>query len=83
MKNMKKLKTNKECCKIESVVSVDNKGQILLPKEIRKRANIKAGDKLAIISFEQNDKICCFLLMKVDAINEVIENMFRPILKSI
>jgi AbrB family looped-hinge helix DNA binding protein len=41
------------CCKVESVVSVDDRGQMVLPKEIRERANIKAGAKLAVISIEK------------------------------
>ena len=33
------------CCKVESIVSVDERGQMVLPKEIRERAKIGAGDK--------------------------------------
>jgi len=29
----------KECCKIDAIVSVDPKGQIVLPKELRKSKN--------------------------------------------
>lgn len=41
------------CCKVESVVSVDHRGQMVLPKEIRDRAKIRAGDKLAIIGWRK------------------------------
>ena len=33
------------CCKVESIVSVDERGQMVLPKEIRERAKIGAGNK--------------------------------------
>ena len=41
---------NKLCCKAESVVTVDERGQMILPKEIREKTNIRAGDKLALVS---------------------------------
>ena len=37
------------CCKIEAIVSVDDRGQMVLPKEIRDKAKIRPGDKLAAI----------------------------------
>ena len=40
----------KSCCHVESLISVDERGQMVLPKELRDRANIKAGDKLVIVS---------------------------------
>lgn len=36
------------CCKVESVISIDERGQMVLPKETREKANIYAGDKLAL-----------------------------------
>jgi len=38
------------CCKIEALISVDGRGQMVLPKEIRDRADIHTGDKLALVS---------------------------------
>ena len=38
------------CCKIEALISVDERGQMVLPKEIRDRADIHTGDKLALVS---------------------------------
>ena len=46
------------CCKVESIVSIDERGQMVLPKDIRERANIRAGDKLAVVSMEKAGKIC-------------------------
>ncbi|MDH5460211.1 MAG: AbrB/MazE/SpoVT family DNA-binding domain-containing protein, partial [Candidatus Bathyarchaeota archaeon] len=34
------------CCKLEALVRVDERGQIVLPKDLREKAGIKAGDKL-------------------------------------
>ena len=40
-------------CTVESIVTIDERGQMVLPKEIRERAKIKPGDKLAVLSLEK------------------------------
>jgi AbrB family looped-hinge helix DNA binding protein len=69
------------CCKVESIISVDERGQMVLPKEIRDRASIKAGDKLAVMSWEKGGRICCITLIKVDDLTESIKGMLGPIMK--
>ncbi|MCW4009437.1 MAG: HgcAB-associated protein [Candidatus Bathyarchaeota archaeon] len=73
-------KTDKECCKINAVVTVDAKGQIVLPKDLREKANIKPNDKLALIGIDQGKNVCCLVVMKVDALEETLKCMMRPIL---
>jgi antitoxin PrlF len=73
-------KTNKECCKIDAVVTVDAKGQILLPKDLRDRANIKPNDKLAIIGVEKAESVCCIVMMKADALGNTVKCVLGPIL---
>ena len=72
--------TNRECCKIDAVVTVDAKGQIVLPKDLRERANIKPNDKLAIIGVERGDAVCCVVIMKADALGDTVKCMLGPIL---
>ena len=71
---------NKEigCCKVESLITVDDRGQMVLPKEIRDRAKIKAGDKLAIISWEKGEKVCCISLVKADDFAEMVKGFLGP-----
>lgn len=71
------------CCKVESVISVDERGQMVLPKETREKANIRAGDKLALISWEKGGKICCISLIKVEELTEMIKGVLSPIMKEI
>jgi len=69
------------CCKVESLISVDERGQMVLPKEIRDKANIKAGDKLALISWEKDGKVCCFTLIKADDFGDMVKEMLGPMMK--
>ncbi len=70
---------NRGCCKIDAVVTVDAKGQIVLPKDVRERANIKPNDKLAIIGVERNGCTCCIVMMKTDILGNTVKGMLRPI----
>jgi antitoxin PrlF len=69
-----------ECCRVESVVTVDERGQMVLPKEIRERAGIKAGDKLAVVSVSDGDKLCCITLIKADSLSGTVTVMLRPMI---
>jgi antitoxin PrlF len=74
---------NKECCKINAVVTVDPKGQIVLPKDLREKANIKPNDKLALIGFERDNEVCCIVMIKVDALTSTVKNMLGPVFKDV
>jgi antitoxin PrlF len=71
------------CCKVESVVSVDERGQMVLPKDLREKAGIKAGDKLAVVSWGQDDGITCLALIKVDDLSSLVKQMLGPVFKEI
>jgi antitoxin PrlF len=70
------------CCKIESLITVDDRGQMVLPKELRDRAHIRAGDKLALISWQKDGELCCFTLIKAAALAERVKEFLGPMLKS-
>ncbi len=72
-----------ECCKIESVVTVDERGQMVLPKELRDKAGIGAGDKLALISWQKDGKACCFSLIKVEELTGMVKNLLGPVMQEI
>ncbi|MDI6808564.1 MAG: HgcAB-associated protein [Candidatus Eisenbacteria bacterium] len=71
------------CCKVESVVTVDARGQMVLPKEIRQRAGIKAGDKLAVISCEKGNKVHCISLVKASDYAKMVKDVLGPLMKDI
>jgi len=73
--------SHRECCKIDAVVTVDAKGQIVLPKNLRERAKLKPNDKLAVIGFERDGDVCCIVMVKADALGDTVKNMLGPIFK--
>lgn len=72
----------KAACKVESVLTIDERGQMVLPKDVRERADIKPGDKLALISWEKEGSICCFTLMKVENLSGVVNDVLSPIMNN-
>ena len=73
----------KNNCKVEAVVSVDERGQMVLPKELRDRAHIRAGDKLAVVSCERDGEVCCISLIKVEELSATVKGFLGPIFKDI
>lgn len=69
------------CCQVESVVSVDERGQMLLPKEIREKAKIRPGDKLAVISWKKGDEVCCISLIKTGEFADKIKDILGPMME--
>jgi AbrB family looped-hinge helix DNA binding protein len=68
------------CCKVEAIVSVDERGQMVLPKDLRAKAKIEPGDKLAITSWEKNGEIYCISLVKSDDLAGMVKDMLGPIM---
>jgi antitoxin PrlF len=71
------------CCKVEALINVDDRGQMVLPKEIRDKADIHAGDKLALISWEKDGKVCCFTLIKADDFGDMVKGILGPMMKEL
>jgi antitoxin PrlF len=71
------------CCRIESLASVDERGQMVLPKELRDRADIKAGDKLAVISWEKDGAVCCLTMIKAEYLAEKVKDFLGPVMGDI
>ncbi len=71
------------CCKVEALISVDERGQMVLPKELRDKADIHAGDKLALVSWEKDGKACCFTLIKADEFGDMVKGLLGPMMKEV
>ena len=77
------LPLDKSCCKVEALVSVDDRGQMVLPKDIREKANIRAGEKLAITCWERDGKVCCISLTKAEELTEMVKDRLGPVMKDV
>jgi len=69
--------------KVESVLSVDERGQMILPKDLRTRAGIGPGDKLAVVSHERDGEVCCISLIKVESLTAMVRGVLGPMMKDI
>lgn len=72
-----------ERCKVESIISVDERGQMVLPKDLREKAGVKAGDKFVVTSWVKDGEVCCITLTKVEALSEMIKSTLGPVMKDI
>ena len=71
------------CCKVESVVSVDERGQMVLPKDVRDKAGVRVGDKFAVVSWEKQGRVCCISLVKVEDMASMMRDMLGPMMNGI
>jgi len=83
-----KRKVQAECCdttgcRVESIITVDERGQMVLPKDARVKAGIKPGDKLALVTLQNKGKPCCIVLMKTEELSEMAKNVLGPMVKGI
>ena len=74
---------NNNCCSLEAIVTIDGRGQIILPKDLRIKAEIKAGDKLAVISCKSEGKVCCISLIKAGEFDDPVKGMLGPMMKGV
>lgn len=70
-------------CQVDALVTIDGRGQIVLPKEVREKADIKEGEKFVVISNKSSEKVCCIFLVKADYFGETVKDMLGPMVKDI
>ncbi len=71
------------CCKVESIVTVSSKGQIVLSPGIRDSMNLQEGDKLVSILMNANSESPLVVLMKADSFGDIVKNFLGPIMKDL
>ncbi len=74
---------NLPCCTLESVVTVDERGQMVIPKEVRETAGLKPGDKLAVIMWCGTGGSCCLTLIKTEELSDLIREKLSPMIKDL
>jgi antitoxin PrlF len=71
------------CCNVEALVSVDERGQMVLPKDVREAAGIRPGDKLALVLWRKEGRVCCMTLVKADEITGLVKDRLGPLMKGL
>ena len=72
-----------DTCRIDAVVTMDVKGQIVLPKDLREKAGIKPNDKLAVVACEKNGEVCCIMMLKAERLVGAVTKTLGPMLKGV
>lgn len=67
-------------CRVEAILSIDERGQMVLPKDVRERAGIRPGDKLALLSLEKDGHVCCLTLIRSEEIESLVRTRFGPVM---
>jgi AbrB family looped-hinge helix DNA binding protein len=75
------MKECSECCKVDAIVNIDAKGQVVLPKDIRERAKLKPNDKLAVVGLEKDGELCCIMMVKAEKLGGAVNKMLGPMVK--
>lgn len=63
---------------IEAVVTVDARGQIVLPKEVRNSLGLEQGSKLAVVVMRRGGAPCCISLMPAASFEETARGLMNP-----
>jgi len=71
------------CCKVESIIGIDERGQMVLPKELRDKANIRPGDKFALVSWDKGGEICCLYLIKTEYLSDRVRDFLGPMMREV
>jgi AbrB family looped-hinge helix DNA binding protein len=75
------------CCNVEAIVSFDERGQLVIPKDVRKKFGLNAGDKFALIScstdVDPDGGSCCFTLMKTTQLEDMVKKSLGPMFSEI
>ena len=64
----------------DALITVDERGQMVLPKDVRKRLNIQPGEKLALVSCDKEGEMCCMSLIKTDVLSDMVKDFIGPIM---
>jgi len=71
------------CCEVQAIVSVDERGQMVLPKDVRERAGVRPGDKFAVTLVRCADDVCCIALVRADSLGGTVKDMLAPAMREV
>ena len=62
---------------------MDSKGQIVLPKDLREKANFRPNDKIAVVACEKDGEVCCIMMLKAEKLVGAVTKTLSPMLKGV
>lgn len=80
-KQTENIMDEQSCCRVEAIVGVDERGQMVLPKEVREMAGISPGDKLAVVTWFRGGEVCCLTLIKAKDMMGMVRDMLGPMME--
>ena len=67
---------------LEAIVSCDDRGQLVLPKDIRKKLEIAAGEKLALMQLSgEGERFLA--IVKAESLGDAIKGYMSPVVKGL
>lgn len=72
-----------DSCSINAIITIDIKGQIVLPKDLREKANFKPNDKIAVVACETEGEVCCIMMIKAERLSGAVSKTLSPLLKGV
>ncbi|HEX2947197.1 MAG TPA: AbrB/MazE/SpoVT family DNA-binding domain-containing protein [Clostridia bacterium] len=71
------LNENRGSCCVEAIISMDDRGQIVIPKNIRDKLGLTSSEKLVLISWTKSNKVESVSIMRNDVFSEIINNYYN------
>jgi bifunctional DNA-binding transcriptional regulator/antitoxin component of YhaV-PrlF toxin-antitoxin module len=68
---------------VEAILSCDDRGSLILPKDIRKKLKIGAGEKLALLNIVSDDDEFFLTLIRVNSLESLIKKFMTPVMKEV
>jgi bifunctional DNA-binding transcriptional regulator/antitoxin component of YhaV-PrlF toxin-antitoxin module len=56
---------------------------MVLPKELREKAGIHAGDKLAVVAMLKGGETCCLTIIKAEKLAGMVKDLLGPVISEI
>lgn len=66
---------------IVAVITIDSKGQMVLPKDLREKAGFKPNDRITLVSFEKEGEIYCILMISAEKLGNAVSKTLISMLK--
>jgi antitoxin PrlF len=70
-----------DVCRIDAIVTMDAKGKVVLPKDLREKANFKPNDKIAVVACEKEGTVCCIMMIKAEMLAGAVSKTLGPLIK--